>query len=142
MKRGSKPVPRQEKLARGTLQPCRDVGTADVAFQIMAQGDPPIAPDYLAPEAQEVWIEEIGRVMVAGVGERDSSLFARYCSTEALARKAFLAGEPPPAAYLTELRRMAELLGIAGPRVRTGAKPDGATINSNPFARNGNRPRP
>jgi hypothetical protein len=141
MKRGAKPVPRDQKVQRGTLQPCRD-GATGGAFQMIAPGDPPIAPDYLAPEAQEVWIEEIGRVMIAGVGERDSSLFARYCSTEALARKAFLAGEPPPAAYLTELRRMAELLGIAGPRVRTGGvKPDGAS-NSNPFVRNGNRTRP
>lgn len=138
MKRGSKPVARQVKLARGTLQPCRDH-----AFEIVEQGDPPIAPDYLSPEAQIVWMEEVGRVMVSGVTERDSSLFARYCAVEALARKAFLAGEPPPAAYLTELRRYSELLGIAGPRVRaTGAKPDGPTIiNGNPFARNGNRPR-
>jgi hypothetical protein len=141
MKPGPKPVPRAQKVARGTLQPCRDVAVGG-SVQMIVPGEPPIAPDYLAPEAQEVWIEEIGRVMVAGVGERDSSLFARYCSTEALARKAFLAGEPPPAAYLTELRRMAELLGIAGPRVRTGGmKPDGAS-NGNPFLRNGNRPRP
>lgn len=138
MKRGAKPLPREVKIARGTLQACRDGGQS---LEMVGRQDPPIAPDYLKPEAQEVWIEEIGRVMAFGVGEKDSSLFARYCSTEAMARKAFLAGEPPPAAYLTELRRMAELLGIAGPRVRTGAKPDGPTINSNPFVRNGNRAR-
>ncbi len=140
MKRGPKPVTAQVKAMRGTLQPCRDKVTP---LEMVVPGEPPVTPDYLSPEAQEVWIEEIGRVMVAGVGERDSSLFARYCSTEALARKAYKAGEPPPAAYLTELRRMAELLGIAGPRARTGVKADGPKIvSSNPFVRNGNRPRP
>lgn len=138
MKRGAKPLPREVKIARGTLQPCRDAGPG---YEIVSRGEPPIAPDYLKPEAQEVWIEEIGRVMAFGVSEKDSSLFARYCATEALARKAFLAGEPPPAAYLTELRRMAELLGIAGPRTRVGARPDGPTNSSNPFVRNGNRAR-
>lgn len=138
MKRGAKPVPRDMKLARGTLQPCRDAGTG---YEMVLQSDPPLQPNYLSPEAREVWIEEIGRVMLAGIGERDSSLFARYCSTEALARKAFIAGEPPPAAYIIELRRMGELLGIAGPRARTGVKPDGA-ISGNPFVRNGSRPRP
>lgn len=137
MKRGPKPVPREEKERRGTLQPCRDPGPVTV----VTAGDPPMIPDYLTPEAQEVWMEEIGRVMVSGVGERDSSLFGRYCATEALARKAFIAGEPPPAAYLTELRRMAELLGIAGPRARTGVKAPDAN-SKNPFARNGNRARP
>jgi hypothetical protein len=136
MKRGPKPVTRLTKETRGTLQPCRDAFKGEV----IAPGDPPMAPEYLSPEAQIVWMEEIGRVMIGGVGERDSSLFARYCATEALARKAFLSGEPPPAAYLTELRRMAELLGIAGPRVRQGVKPGGAPIsNENPFARNGRR---
>jgi hypothetical protein len=95
-------------------------------------------PEYMTPAAQEVWIEETPRVMLAGVTERDSSLFATYCSTEALVRAAFLAGEPPPAAYLTELRRMRELLGIAGPRVRQG-KPNGPTQSDNPFARNGRK---
>ncbi|WP_197425922.1 hypothetical protein [Erythrobacter sp. CCH5-A1] len=105
---------------------------------MITAGDPPIVPSYLSPAAQEIWLEEISRVMLAGVTERDSSLFATYCSTEALVRAAFIAGEPPPAAYLTELRRMRELLGIAGPRVRQGAK-NGVTQTENPFARNGRK---
>jgi phage terminase small subunit len=135
MKRGPKPHLPATKAQRGTLRKDRD-GAGPV--QMIAPGDPPIMPDYLPPAAQEVWIEEIGRVMVAGITELDSSLFATYCATEALVRAAYIAGEPPPAAYLSELRRMRELLGIAGPRVRQGAKPGGATIE-NPFARNGRR---
>lgn len=135
MKRGPKPQLPVTKEKRGTLRPDRD-GANPVT--VMAAGNPPIAPDYLAPAAQEVWIEEIGRVMVAGVTELDSSMFATYCALEALVRAAFIAGEPPPAAYLTELRRTRELLGIAGPRVRQGAK-HGITQTDNPFTRNGKR---
>src|SRR3546814_13520324 len=87
-------------------------------------------PDYLQPAAREIWMEELSRVMLAGVTERDSSLFAAYCSVEALNRADFIAGEAPPAAYLTEQRRRAELLGIAGPRVRPGSKSDGAQSRS------------
>lgn len=137
MKRGPKPQTPAVKAKRGTLRPCRD-GTAPV--QLITSGDPPIMPAYLSAAAQEIWLEEISRVMAAGITERDSSLFATYCATEALARAAFKAGEPPPAAYLTELRRMRELLGIAGPRVRQEMK-DGATQTSeNPFTRNGRKP--
>jgi hypothetical protein len=135
MKRGPKPQTPVTKAKRGTLRPDRD---GDGPVQLIAAGDPPIVPSYLSPAAQEIWMEEISRVMLAGVSERDSSLFATYCSTEALVRAAFIAGEPPPAAYLTELRRMRELLGIAGPRVRQEAK-NGVTQIENPFARNGRK---
>lgn len=106
-------------------------------------GDPPMMPDYLTPEAQVVWQEEIGRVMSAGVSELDSSLFARYCALEALLRKAFSTpkADPPPAAYLTAQRQAAELLGIAGRKSRVGKVSDGGKASSNPFARNGHRAR-
>lgn len=135
MKRGPKPQTAVTKAKRGTLRPDRD---GDGPVQLITASDPPIVPGYLSPSAQEIWLEEISRVMLSGVTERDSSLFATYCSTEALVRAAFMAGEPPPAAYLTELRRMRELLGIAGPRVRQEAK-NGVTKTENPFARNGRK---
>ncbi|KUO53185.1 MAG: hypothetical protein APF82_00935 [Sphingomonadales bacterium BRH_c42] len=135
MKPGPKPQTAVTKAKRGTLRPDRDGGGA---VQLITAGDPPSMPDYMSPAAQDIWMEEISRVMVSGVSEVDSSLFATYCSTEALVRAAFIAGEPPPAAYLTELRRMRELLGIAGPRVRQGAK-NGVTQTENPFAKNGKR---
>ena len=125
------------KAARGTLRKDRDGAVAGV--QLMPAGEPPMMPDYLTPEAKAVWIEEIGRVMVAGTCERDSLLFARYCSLEALVQKAFGLGEAPPAAYLTELRRMGELLGIAGERTRVNKPVQGGAAVGNPFARNGRR---
>jgi phage terminase small subunit len=138
MQRGRKADPPANKAARGTLQPCRDADRQE----IIVPGSPPAQPDYLTPEAIDVWQEEIGRVMSAGVVEIDSSLFARYCSLEALIRKAFEAdGEPPPAAYLTEARRMGELLGIAGRKSRVGKVTDDPTKQVNPFRRNGHGAR-
>lgn len=136
MKRGPKPQTLETKARRGTLRKDRD-GAGPIS--IVAAGDPPTMPDYLQPDAEEVWIEEISRVMISGgITELDSSLFATYCSTEALVRKAFKQGQAPPSSYLTELRRMRELLGIAGPRVRIG-KANGKTSSDNPFAKNGRR---
>lgn len=126
------------KLARGTFQPIRDA----IRTEIIVPGNPPMMPDYLTVEAQDVWQEEIGRVMSAGVTELDSSLFARYCSLEALIRKAFTSGQPPPSAYLTGQRQTAELLGIAGRKSRVGkGAADGSQAKGNPFARNGHRAR-
>lgn len=139
MKRGPKAETPSAKEARGTLRPFRDAGKTE----IIVPGNPPIQPDYLTAEAVAVWQEVLGRVMAAGVTEVDSALFARYCSLEALVRKAFNAGtEPPPAAYLTVLRQHEELLRIAGPKSRVGGGggSDGKT-SGNPFARNGHRPR-
>ena len=127
------------KAARGTLQPVRD----GLKTEIIVPGNPPVRPDYLTAEAIDVWQEVLGRVMAAGVTEVDSALLARYCSLEALVRKAFnAASEPPPAAYLTVLRQHEELLRIAGPKSRVGG--GGGTDGGkpgNPFARNGHRAR-
>jgi len=134
MKPGRKAEPPATKGARGTLKPYRDDGRTE----LLVPGSPPAQPDYLTAEAIDVWQEEIGRVMAAGVAEIDSSLFARYCSLEALVRQAFNAGgEPPPAAYLTVLRQYAELLGIAGRKSRVGKVADDAIKSRNPFKKIG-----
>lgn len=136
MKPGPKPETPSTKLARGTFQPIRD----GAKTELVVPGSPPAQPEYLTPGAIAVWQEEIGRVMAAGVAEIDSSLFARYCSLEALVRQAFKAGdEPPPAAYLTVLRQYAELLGIAGRKSRVGKVADDPTKNGNPFKKIGGR---
>lgn len=139
MRPGRKPDPASAKAARGTLQPVRD----GLKTEVIVPGNPPMMPEYLTPEAIDVWQELLGRVMAAGISEVDSALFARYCSLEALVRKAFAAGdEPPPAAYLTVLRQHEELLRIAGPksRVGNGGAADGSKPG-NPFSRNGHRTR-
>lgn len=138
MQRGRKPEAPSTKAVRGTLQPVRDADRTE----ILVPGSPPAQPEYLTAEAIAVWQEEIGRVMAAGTVEIDSSLFARYCSLEALVRQAFNAGgDPPPAAYLTVLRQYSELLGIAGRKSRVGKVGDDPSKSGNPFARNGSRAR-
>jgi hypothetical protein len=139
MKRGPKAETPTTKKARNTLRPFRDAGKQE----IIVPGSPPQQPDYLSPEAIDVWQEVIGRVMAARVTEIDSSLLARYCSLEALVRASFKAeeGPPPPAAYLSELRKCEELLGIAGPKSRVAGGPPIGGAATNPFARNGRAPR-
>lgn len=94
-------------------------------------------PDYLTPEAIDVWQETVGRVMTVGAEEVDSSFLGRYCAMEALSRDTLSKGDPIPASVMTSLRQMEELLGIAGPKSRIGRVTDGKS--SNPFARNGKR---
>lgn len=112
----------------------------------------PIMPDYLADvEAMEpartVWLENIERVTANGCHEGDSDLFARYCIQEAGYRAhvaRWLAGEEgfdsPQTSRVESLRKMAELLGIAGPssRQRLGSA---KLPSENTFARNGQPPR-
>ncbi|SOB86757.1 hypothetical protein SAMN06297144_1866 [Sphingomonas guangdongensis] len=45
-------------------------------------------------------------------------MFGRYCEIEALFRLTVMSGQSPTAATMTELRKMAELLGIAGLKSR------------------------
>lgn len=113
MNRGPKRQSAADKQAKGTYNTTRDRPQhLVIAFAA------PIMPSYLSKEAQAVWHEEIDRVVLAGIGHLDSTFFADYCCLSALTRAAFSAGQLPQAATLTELRRRAEVLGIAGPSSR------------------------
>lgn len=137
MKRGPKPELPSTKVARGTLQPVRDAGRIE-----MVEPDAlPNQPDWLTPAGEEVWQDNVGRVAQTKLAnERDSTLFATYCNLVGACVMAWRAGEAPPAAYLTEVRRLSELFGLAGARsrIRNGAI-DGKA-GQNPFVRN--RPKP
>ena len=128
MNRGPKRKAPEVKIAAGTYQSCRDK-----PVHLIIEASQPQAPDYLTAEAKAVWHEEISRVTRAGTCELDSSLFARYCSLEAIVRATFGAGETPRAAYLVELRKAGEILGIAGApsRALRGTAP--AAKPTNPF---------
>lgn len=90
-------------------------------------------PDHLSADAQAVWVENLGRVMQGGITEADSDAYATYCELTAAERKAWKAGEVPPSGALTELRKLRELLRIAGPSSRIGMKTP-ALKPANPFA--------
>ena len=130
MQRGPKKSSIEDKKVRGTYRPFRDNPT----ILLPSANTHPMMPTYLAPAAQAVWLEEIMRVMDAGTSELDSSLFARYCSLEAIVRENFANDIEPKATYLVELRKLSELLGIGGAPSRrqrgVAAEPD----NQNEFA--------
>lgn len=137
MKRGPKAELPSVKAARGTFQPCRDGGKV----QVIEPDQLPMEPVWLTEAGREVWLDEIGRVSVAKLAtERDSTMFGNYCNLQGAIVQAWRAGEVPPAAMLTEARKMAEQFGLFGAKSRMNvAGNDGKS--SNPFARNGARAR-
>lgn len=144
MKRGPKPDLPSAKAARGTLRPNRDGGRVE----IIEPDSLPQRPDWLTAAGEEVWIDDIGRVAQGRmVNERDATMFGQYCNLQGAIITAWRAvakgdGDVPPAAYLMEARRMAEIFGICGARSRVQTVVAGSSIDAgNPFARNGKRKR-
>lgn len=143
MKRGPKP---QGRKGTGTA-----LAKPDLAASCAAPRSP-IMPDYLADDeamepARTVWLENIERITANGCHEGDSDLFARYCIQEAGYRAhvaRWLAGDEgfdsPQTSRVESLRKMGELLGIAGPssrqRLSASRQP-----SENTFMRNGRPPR-
>lgn len=137
MKRGPKAELPSQKKARGTLQPCRDAGKVEV----VEPDTLPQKPDWLTTDGEEVWLDDVGRVMAGRLAtERDSTMFANYCNLQGAISAAWRAGDVPPAAHLMEARKMAEQFGIFGAKSRLKVGGDGDR-SSNPFARNGTRQR-
>lgn len=115
MKTGRRIANPQTKQLAGTYRKDRHATITELATPPQ---NVPVPPKYLTQDALAVWREEHARVVACGVTEADSSLFARYCSMESSFRASVSNGESLSAALLTELRRCAELLGIAGLRSR------------------------
>jgi len=134
MQRGPKAQLPSEKRAKGTFQPSRDGNRV----QVIEPMSTPQQPDWLTDEAQEIWLDDIGRVKLAT--ESDSTLFANYCSLQGAIVKAIRVGEMPPISAFAEVRKMQEVLGIAGARSRVGVAPEGGKAG-NVFAKNGARAR-
>lgn len=134
MQRGPKPKSDDEKAAAGTLQPCRETGQT-----LVLADDPPSKPEWLTPEGNEVWLDDLGRVLQNRmVDEVDSSMFATYCNLQGAIIKCWRAGEVPPASHLVECRKMAEQFGIFGVRSRMKQAPS-PDKPGNPFASRGRR---
>ncbi len=92
-------------------------------------------PDYLTAGAEDVWFEEIEFDVANGINASHSSTFATYCSLEAQCRAIFASGEVPRAAFLSEKRKLAELLGISGLSGRTtnGTNANPLQAAANPY---------
>lgn len=130
MKRGRLPETPSTKLARGTIRPARDGQKCEV---IVPAGLPQ-QPTWLTDAGQQEWLDAIARVAVGRiVTEADSALFGVLCNLMGSIGAAWQAGEVPPAAFLTEARRLSELFGLAGSKSRVGAPIQKAA--ENPFAK-------
>ena len=81
-----------------------------------------------------VWDEELPRVVACGAVVEDSSAFGRYCTAEAVFREMAVKKEPLSAALMTELRRSAELFGIAGQRSRLAKLATNEPVAASPFS--------
>lgn len=132
MQRGPKAQLPSEKKAKGTFQKSRD----GQKVQIIEPMSTPQQPDWLTVEAQEIWLDDVGRVKLAT--EADSTLFANYCALQGFIIEAVRRGEVPSISAFTEVRKMQEVLGIGGARSRVGLEPKGGKPG-NVFGGNGRR---
>ncbi|MDG2532061.1 hypothetical protein P6144_00225 [Sphingomonas sp. HITSZ_GF] len=132
MKSGRRIANPKTKQMAGTYRKDRHGDIAPIAATPIPTG--PKQPAYLTPEGKLVWAEEINRVTALGATEADSSAFARYCEMEAHFRLAIMAGDDfPTGVMLTELRRYAELFGIAGLRSRLAKIGTAEPVQSSPY---------
>lgn len=133
MKTGRRVADPKAKELAGTYRRDRHGDIAPIAEPVR---DLPVQPGYMTPEGKEVWAEELQRVVACGLTGADSTFFARYCELEAGFRVSVMARELPTASLVTELRRAAELLGIAGHRSRLVRASTAAEPNkpASPFA--------
>lgn len=133
MKTGRRIANPQTKQLAGTYRKDRHADIVSIAPG--APSNVPVQPFYLTADAKQVWREEIQRVIGCGATDADSSMFARYCELEAAFRRMIATGELPKAALITELRRSAELLGIAGARSRLArvGQPEQPSATISPF---------
>lgn len=136
MKPGPKPKPPAVKKAQGSFQPSRGGDLVEIS----TPSGLPQRPDWLTTAGEEVWIDDIARVTEGSlVSERDSTMFATYCNLVGAIAETWKSGEVPPAAHLSEARKMAEQFGINGRKSRLIA--DAGSEKTNPFTRNGSKPR-
>lgn len=129
MKRGPKQELPATKVARGTFRQDRDGDRA----VIISPDTLPIEPDFLTGGGRLVWLDNIGRVaQTKQATELDSEIFAVWCNLQAVIRSTMADGGVPPAAYISESRKIAEQLGLFGARSRVGTKANEAK-KANPF---------
>jgi hypothetical protein len=131
MQRGPKLKNPGTKLLAGTYKECVDGRTAPI---VQLVEDTPVAPKWLSEGAKEVWADDLARVVACGAREPDSHFFATYCQWMAGFIAGVRAGDPPNAAYVSELRKQMEMLGIAGAKARLSRGSEN-TSPANPFAK-------
>ncbi|RSU77405.1 hypothetical protein BRX37_05985 [Sphingomonas sp. S-NIH.Pt3_0716] len=123
--------PARKKLAN-THKPSVDSNVVSIATDIVR--DLPVMPEWLSPGAREVWTTDIERIAAMGATAVDSSAVALYCETMAVFVASVRASEPVNAAFRSELRKQAELLGIAGAKSRLARIASAEPVKASPFS--------
>jgi phage terminase small subunit len=134
MRRGPKPELPSVKANGGTFRPHRDRFKVEVSTSNAL----PIKPDWLSPAGQTIWDENVTRAAAVGVTEHDTVIFTIFCNLTGEIVQAVQAGKAVSIAAQTEVRRLGELLGLAGPRSRIVMDNPASKGTRNPFVR---RPR-
>jgi phage terminase small subunit len=134
MRPGPKPELPSVKANGGTFRPHRD----RFKVEVVASGALPAKPDWLSAAGQTIWDENVARAAAVGVAEHDTVIFAFFCNLAGEIAQAVRAGKVVSVAAQTEVRRLGELLGLAGPKSRIIADNPVSEGARNPFVR---RPR-
>jgi hypothetical protein len=131
MRRGPKSETPAVKANSGTYRPHRD----RLKVEVVTSSALPVKPDWLSAAGELIWDENVDRAATTGVTAHDSVIFTIFCNLTGDIAQTVRAGKVVSITAQTEARRLAELLGLAGPksRVITGNSPPEA--GSNPFAR-------
>lgn len=115
MIRGPKLKDPATKRLAGTYKKTVD-GNTVTAVQLA--NDIPFAPDWLTEGGKQVWAADLARVVACGAREVDSHFYAVYCEMMARFIAGVKAGDPLNAAFVSELRKQLEMLGISGAKAR------------------------
>lgn len=129
MKRGTKADLPSVKVLRGTSRKDRDGDKVE----IIVPDSLPAEPGCLTEAGRGVWLDNIGRVAQTKLAnELDSQMFANFCNLQGAIDDAWRAKGVPPAAHLSEARKMAEQFGLFGAKSRVIS--GGNLKRKNPFA--------
>ena len=141
MRRGRKSETPAVKANGGTFRPYRD----RFKVEVLTSSALPVKPDWLSAAGELIWDENVDRAAKIGVTAHDSVIFTIFCNLTGEIAQAVRAGKVVSIAAQTEARRLAELLGLAGPKSRVITGNSSPEAGLNPFARrrqprNGQRP--
>jgi hypothetical protein len=89
----------------------------------------------LTAAGQKIWDENKARAATIGITEHDTVIFTIFCNLTGEIAQAVRAGKAVSIAAQTEVRRLGELLGLAGPKSRIIVDNPAPEGSSNPFAR-------
>jgi hypothetical protein len=127
--KGRKPELPSTKIQRATYR--RDRGAS---FEITTPRDlPQIVDALITPRARDIWTDIIGPSASAGATSADSILLTLFANLLADLARCYEVHEAPPMSAIAEARKIADALGMAGPksRIARGVRPGGE--QPNPF---------